>query len=1160
MMRVAWGLVAGVRRIVVLGALVACGMGVLWFSAGGALGAPVALSSFSAGLVEPQAVGVDRVTGDVYVVDVGAQTVDRFDAAGRPVAFSASGSYIYANRLFGTPSESFSFESPSQAQVAVDRSGGPFNGDIYVTNSGDHFVDVFGSDGRFLGQLNGSGTPQHSFVNPCGLAVDSAGRVYVGDGGGFVERYTPSSSGLPVSDGDYEVSEISGVGEACAVAVNAAGDVFASPANFRETGPLSEYEHTQFPAKGSAVGTATLVDEKSQAVAVDPATGRVYVDEGTQIAIYEISGGKPSLVETFGSLSGRSYGVAVGSGEAVYVSDEGASELPSPMVEVFGVPKPSAPAVVSESAAGVSADGAELRAQINPDFADTTYRFQYGATSAYGAEAPVPAVDIGSGGGLAGVQTVAVHLQNLLPGATYHYRVVAVNSFGVVEGSDAVFTTQPAGGSFVLPDGRAWEMVSPVDKNNSLITGIDGLPGAAGAAGGVIQAEEEGNSITFTSQGAFANPAGAPVMVQYLATRGASNWSTVNITPPMRAETSAVVGRGGPYKAFSVDLSKSLFLNTALKYILPNINPPLSEEEPAGYLDYFLRDNHTGVFLPVMTKTNATPGEPPTKFEMEFQGASPDLSHIIISTEAALTSNAVNNGNRNLYDWTNGQLQLVNVLPGETKGTPGAILGENNTANSDGIHPISDDGSKVFFTDNENLYARVNGSSTVQVDASQEKGLESGGGKFQVASSSSGSRVFFLDNQKLTKDSTAEPINKKHDLYEYDFESGHLSDLTVQDPVGADVQGVLGASADGSYVYFVADGVLAPGASRGDCSPNANRETFRFRSCNLYVWHRGASSPTFIATLSGDDNSNRAKDQPNSIEAANDWSTRTANRTARVTSDGLQVVFMSDQILTGYNSTPVVPTDCGYNTEGPEGETVFHPTRCQEVYVYNAGSGVLSCASCKPSGARPTGASFIPGGTQFEVPNAIYQSRVLSAAAGGARVFFDSKDALVPQDVNGKQDVYEWEENGVGTCVQAGGCVSLISSGTSNSESSFADASASGKDVFFLTYSQLVPWDTDNLVDVYDAREGGGLPGPAASLACTGTGCQGVPGAPPIFATPSSETFNGVGNFPGASSKSAAKKKHKARKRPRHKRRAVRHHRAGRGRRHSAARRRGIVR
>jgi hypothetical protein len=193
----------------------------------------------------------------------------------------------------------------------------------------------------------------------------------------------------------------------------------------------------------------------------------------------------------------------------------------------------------------------------------------------------------------------------------------------------------------------------------------------------------------------------------------------------------------------------------------------------------------------------------------------------------------------------------------------------------------------------------------------------------------------------------------------------------------------------------------------------------------------------------------------------------------------------------------------------------------QEVYVYNASSQVLSCASCRPTGGLPAGPSSIPGGTDYATSRAIYQSRVLSdvnqaGEARGARVFFNSVDAIVGQDSNRARDVYQWEEDGVGSCREAAGCVSLISSGTSGNESSFADASADGSNVFFLTYAQLVPQDADGLVDVYDAREGGGFPAPGSSSACAETGCQGVPGAPPSYATPPSGTFNGGDNFPPA--------------------------------------------
>ena len=111
------------------------------------------------------------------------------------------------------------------------------------------------------------------------------------------------------------------------------------------------------------------------------------------------------------------------------------------------------------------------------------------------------------------------------------------------------------------------------------------------------------------------------------------------------------------------------------------------------------------------------------------------------------------------------------------------------------------------------------------------------------------------------------------------------------------------------------------------------------------------------------------------------------------------------------------------------------------------------------------------------------------------RMFFTSAEALVPQDTNGKEDVYEYEPAGVGGCTtesetygeESEGCVSLISSGVSEHESAFLDASASGNDVFFVTEEKLAPADTDTNFDVYDATVCGQpgthecLPAPAIS-------------------------------------------------------------------------------
>jgi hypothetical protein len=146
----------------------------------------------------------------------------------------------------------------------------------------------------------------------------------------------------------------------------------------------------------------------------------------------------------------------------------------------------------------------------------------------------------------------------------------------------------------------------------------------------------------------------------------------------------------------------------------------------------------------------------------------------------------------------------------------------------------------------------------------------------------------------------------------------------------------------------------------------------------------------------------------------------------------------------------------------------------------------------------------------------------------GGRVFFDSSEPLVGEDTNGAQDVYEWERDGLGSCSSSSGCVYLLSGGVSKSASWLEGVSGSGDDVFFATRARLVPEDANEAFDLYDARVDGVQP--VAPPACSGTGCQGVPAPPPVFATPSSVTFEGVGNFPqpptpAPAPKAAARKK-----------------------------------
>ncbi|HEY7829487.1 MAG TPA: hypothetical protein VIC06_02855 [Solirubrobacteraceae bacterium] len=639
-------------------------------------------------------------------------------------------------------------------------------------------------------------------------------------------------------------------------------------------------------------------------------------------------------------------------------------------------------------------------------------------------------------------------------------------------------------------------MVSPLDKNGGDIRGIDG-----DSAGGVVQAAPDGNAITYVSLASFGGARGASLGSQYSSTRRAGTaWETENMSLPMSAQTFGAGGQGTPYDAFSEDLSLGLVFG-GLRGIggRPVESPPLAGA-PAGYENYYLNQIPHGPLQPVLSKA---PGIPPEAFSLGFLGATQDLGHIVVKSPAALAEGAVEEaGKPNLYEWdrATGLFQPLNVLP------TGAPILANLLALGDSYgatdRAISTDGSSVVWTEGSALYVRRGIGSgqptTLQLDA------PAGGGRFLTASVD-GSRIFFADTNRLTSDSTAAgggAGNLGGDLYEFEParpEGERLRDLTVDhnptDSRGAEVQGVLGASEDGDYLYFVANGVLAPEASPGNCAhPSAPAGA----SCNLYLWHEGETR--FVARVaSGDDNGSELS----ALGVAFDWEPHLALRTTRVSRDGTRLAFMSERSLTGYDNTVSGGVSCG--TDASEAPL---PAQCEEVFLYEADTRRLSCVSCNPSGAPPVGASGIPGGTDFYNNKAVRQSRVLSEGGPGERVFFDSADALVPQDTNGQEDVYEYE----------GGQVHLLSGGRGAGGASFVDASTNGDDAFFVTREPLVAQDSDQLVDLYDARaphaqgEAVGSPAPVPPVACEGESCRSAIPSSPALATFSSSTFTGAGN------------------------------------------------
>ena len=661
-----------------------------------------------------------------------------------------------------------------------------------------------------------------------------------------------------------------------------------------------------------------------------------------------------------------------------------------------------------------------------------------------------------------------------------------------------------------LPDCRAYEQVTPVDKDGTSINGAFNLQ----------EASTSGNAFMFYGGTGVPGADGAANYTEFEASRSAGGWASQGVLPPeVTAPIASVLG-------WTPDLASVID----------------SANRPGTGTSLLVRDE------PSAATTTVVPFNPNVG-PYSFDGASADGSLVFFEAVGAGLAAGTAAGQDNLYVWdrATGTVSLVGVLPAAQGGgapsggsfggaydwqdadpTRGGARAFNRTGSA-----ISTDGSRAYFTagGTGQLYLRTDpagaDAATVQVSASQKtNGSGSGGtdpnGPQPAAfmdATPDGSDVLFTSPEELTNDAMTGTADQGNDLYIYDVGGQKLTDISLPNPGitdtnpnGAAVQGVLGMSNDGSYVYFAANGVLAPGASQGTCNGSASNGISSNGVCNLYVWHDGVIS--FIAQLNtggingldlGGTPQFETSDATNWLPSLNDGSGGSTEATARVTADGTTLLFSSQEQLT---SSPTAAWS--------------------ELYRYSAPSGSLTCVSCDPTPAASTaGASTLtlPLLTAGPPSWAPFLSRNLSA--DGDRVFFDTSDALLPQDTNGVQDVYEWEADGSGSCdstAQNGGCLYLISSGQSPDPSYFADSSASGDDVFFFTTQPLVGQDQDQLDDIYDARVDGGLasqnPQPVAS--CVGEACRGTVSAPASLPTVGGTVaFSGPGNI--VSHASAAK-------------------------------------
>jgi hypothetical protein len=605
-----------------------------------------------------------------------------------------------------------------------------------------------------------------------------------------------------------------------------------------------------------------------------------------------------------------------------------------------------------------------------------------------------------------------------------------------------------------LPDGRAYEQVSPVDKNGADIGSTAGNPLAG------VGVTPDGNTTAYLSATPLNGSASGLILSYYRTTRGADGWSTTGLSASPQVDPGALDIEY--FNALNSDFSRGI-VSSPLSYDAGDMDgPDTNHFPPDGWYDQYLFGG--SAVAPALLSRGTQGGD--GHAESLFGGASSDLTHVVFASTEKLLAGLPDLTASGYYlyerDTTTGQTQLINVADGGNAVEDGATIGNGSWS---GFEPdfdqgttrnaVSDDGTKVFFESPTpgsgtptKVYMRDTAAGTT-TPVSQNTTSDA----IYAGATPDGSKVFFISSEALTPDDA----DTDPDLYMYDTGTGTLTRVShgINGTDDASVAGVVAISNNGAHVYFAAMHPLSSDNFGGtDGAPN------------IYRYDTATNNTSFVATLSS------------SFNDSNVYSGSDVNHAAVTTPNGRTLVFTSDANLTSYDAQGHV-----------------------EAFVYHMFPQGLACASCRTDGSAPHGDANLgirnDRGYEFSWSNPVSDD--------GTRVFFNTTDTLVGDDVNGNnpngasQDVYEY--NGV---------PNLISSGHSTFPSFLGTVSPSGDDVFFFTREALVSSDVDGgEIDIYDARVNGGFPSAPPIVPCEGDACRGNASAAPFLPTPSTTTAQG---------------------------------------------------
>jgi WD40-like Beta Propeller Repeat len=525
------------------------------------------------------------------------------------------------------------------------------------------------------------------------------------------------------------------------------------------------------------------------------------------------------------------------------------------------------------------------------------------------------------------------------------------------------------------------------------------------------------------------------------------------------------------------DARQTIFVPTSLQIYAEDLSAALvrAYDLPGAVDDAPLRNNLyvEDTATRALQTVSVSQVDPPSIFDFiqfpaPFWGLSADARHVAFVSSTQFLADAAP-GVPNVYKWDNGVLSVANVLPDGTVASNGADTPPNLRG------AMSADGSRLLFTastgGNPQLYLRIDGSRTAWVSETE---LDPSDPNYQPDPSNVQALGMTPDGRNVffLTDTPLMPgdTNGGPDLYRYTDSADPSSDSNLT---------LISQSGDLTNVRFIG------------MSDDGERVYYQTSVGSLVVWDHGTST-----VISGSfELSNNPLDGVRLTDAKPGY--------GRVTPDGSYLAF---------GTTEDVPNS------GTHGPTNGH----REMYLYSLRDNSLTCVSC-PSGAATSDATVLPAVTQGNptLGDAGLRPRFLSDSG---HVFFSTAEGLVPEDTNGVLDAYDYDP--------ATGMVSLLSTGKGRDPATFADASASGDDVFVVTRQRLVASDRDDLVDLYDVRVNGGLPQElnVSSAPCLDEDCQGFPSPAPAFQTPISADLAASGNMRPVVSKKISKASSRAQK------------------------------